>query len=125
MSPFIANYRKEMRIEVDLRRKENMEKVTEFAERIKKVQEEAEATLKKAQEEIKRQADRGRKEAKEQQVGDRVMLSTKDLVFKESLAKKLVDQYVGPYTINKVISTNAVKLRLPMLMRLHLVVNVS
>ena len=48
MSPFIANYRKEMRIEVDLRRKENMEKVTEFAERIKKVQEEAEAILKKA-----------------------------------------------------------------------------
>jgi len=38
------------------------------------------------------------------------MLSTKDLVFKERLAKKLVDQYVGPYTIDEVTSTNMVKL---------------
>jgi len=38
------------------------------------------------------------------------MLSTKDLVFKERPVKKLVDRYVGPYTIEKVVSTNAVKL---------------
>jgi len=38
------------------------------------------------------------------------MLSIKDLVFKERPARKLVDQYIGPYTIEKVISTNAVKL---------------
>ena len=38
------------------------------------------------------------------------MLSTKDLVFKEKLARKLVDQYVGPYTIEEMVSTNAVKL---------------
>ncbi len=53
------------------------------------------------------------------------MLSTKDLVFKERLAKKLVDQYIGPYTIEEVVSTNAVKLQLPTLMRIHPVVNVS
>ena len=53
------------------------------------------------------------------------MLSIKDLVFKERLAKKLVDQYVDPYTIDKVVSTNIVKLQLPTLMRIHLVVNVS
>ena len=49
----------------------------------------------------------------------------KDLVFKKKLARKLVDWYVGPYIINKVVSTNAVKIRLPTLMRIHLVVNVS
>ena len=38
------------------------------------------------------------------------MLSTKDLVFKERLIRKLVDQYIGPYTIEEVISTNTVKL---------------
>jgi len=38
------------------------------------------------------------------------MLSTKDLVFKERPAKKLVDQYIGLYTIEEVVSTNAVKL---------------
>jgi len=53
------------------------------------------------------------------------MLSTKDLVFKERPAKKLVDQYIGPYTIDEIISTNVVKLQLPNLMRIHLVVNIS
>ena len=57
--------------------------------------------------------------------GDKVMLSTKDLMFKERPARKLVDRYVGPYTIEEMISTNAVKLQLPTLMRIHLVVNVS
>jgi len=31
--------------------------------------------------------------------GNKVMLSTKDLVFKKRLARKLVEQYVGPYSI--------------------------
>ena len=53
------------------------------------------------------------------------MLSMKDLVFKERPAKKLVDQYVGLYVINKVISTNIVKLQLPTSMRIHLVMNIS
>jgi len=64
----------------------------------------------KAQEEMKIQADRERKEAEEWKVGDRVMLSTKDLMFKERLVRKLVDQYISPYIIDKVVSTNAVKL---------------
>ena len=45
--------------------------------------------------------------------GDKMMLSIKNLIFKERLAKKLVDQYVGLYIINKVFFTNAVKLQLP------------
>ena len=74
---------------------------------------------------MKRQADKGRKESEKWKKGDRVMLSTKDLVFKERLMKKLVDQYVGPYTIEEVVSTNVVKLQLLTLMRIHLVVNIS
>ena len=53
------------------------------------------------------------------------MLSTKDLMFKEWSVKKLVDQYVGPYIIDEVVSTNAVKLQLVILMRIYSVVNVS
>jgi len=53
------------------------------------------------------------------------MLSIKDLVFKERPAKKLVDRYVGPYIIDKVVSTNIVKLQLPASIRIHSVVNVS
>ena len=47
------------------------------------------------------------------------------MAFKERPARKLVDQYVGPYTIKEVVSTNMVKLRLPTLMRIHPVVNIS
>ena len=54
-----------------------------------------------------------------------MILSMKDLVFKEQLAKKLVDRYVGPYAIGKVVSTNVVKLQLPTSMRIHPVVNMS
>ena len=38
------------------------------------------------------------------------MLSMKDLIFKERLVRKPVDQYISPYFIDKVISTNVVKL---------------
>jgi len=37
VSLFIANYRRELRIEVDIRKKEKVEKVIEFAKRIRKV----------------------------------------------------------------------------------------
>jgi len=102
-----------------------VEKAMEFVERMKKVHEEAGAALKKAQEDMKRQADIGRKETEDWKKGDRILLSTKDLVFKERPARKLVDQYVGPYIIKEVVSTNVVKLQLPTLMRIHSVVNVS
>jgi len=68
------------------------------------------AALKKVQEEIKWLANRERKETKAWKVGEKVMLSIKDLVFKEWPAKKLVDWYVSLYTIKKVIFTNEVKL---------------
>ena len=92
---------------------------------MKKVQEEVAAALKKMQEDIKRQADKGRKETEKWKKGDRVMLSMKDLVFKERLARKLVDQYIGPYIIEEVVSTNIIRLRLPTSMRIHPVVNLS
>ena len=59
---------------------------------------------------MKTQADKGRRETEDWKKGDRVMLSTKDLVFKERLVKKLVDHYVGLYIIEEVVFTNAVKL---------------
>ena len=74
---------------------------------------------------MKWQTDKERKEGEEWKIEDKVMLSTKDLVFKEWLAKKLMDRYVGPYAIDRVVSTNVVKLQLPTLMRIYLVVNIS
>ena len=53
------------------------------------------------------------------------MLSTKDLVFKERPAKKLMERYIGPYEIEEVVLKNIVKLKLLALVRIHLVVNIS
>ena len=97
----------------------------EFVERMKKVHEEAEVALKKTQEEMKRYTDRSRKEMEKWKRGDRVLLSTKNLVFKERPVKKLTERYIGLYAIGEVVSLNVVKLRLPNLMRIHPVVNVS
>jgi len=123
--PFMANYRKELRMGGDIRRKRKVESATEFVERMKKVHEEAEAALRKTREEMKRYADRGRKKTEEWKKGNRVLLSTKDLVLKERPTKKLMERYMGPYAIEEIVSLNAVKLQLPSLMRIHLVVNVS
>ena len=123
--PFIANYGRELRIGGDIRRKEKVEKAMEFVEKLKRVQEKAGAALKRMQEEIKRYANRNRKEMEEWKKRNRVMLSTKDLVFKERPVHKLIERYVGPYEIEKVVLSNVVKLRLPSSMRIHLVVNVS
>jgi len=89
--PFMANYGRELRMGGDIRKREKVEKATEFVERMKKVHEEAGAVLKKAQEDMKRQADRGRRETEDWKREDRVLLSTKDLVFKERPERKLVD----------------------------------
>ena len=72
------------------------------------MQEEVEVVLARAQEKIKKQADSKRKEVEVQKIRDKIMLSIKNLVFKERLAKKLVDQYISPYTINEIVSTKIV-----------------
>ena len=81
--------------------------------------------MRKAQDEMKRQIDRGRQEVEEWKKREKVMLSTKDLVFNERPTKKLMEIYVKPYEIEEVVSKNAVKLRLPVSMKIHLMVNVS
>ena len=83
MSSFMTNYKRELKIGIDIRRKGKMEKTTEFVEVIKKMQEESGVALKRAQEEMKWQADRERKKVEVWKVEDKVMLSTKNLMFKE------------------------------------------
>ena len=123
--PFIVNYGKELRMGGDIRRKGKVESATEFVERMKKIYKEAEVALKKTQEEMKRYVNRGRKETEKWKKEDRVLLSTKNLVFKERPTKKLMERYVRLYVIEKIVSLNVVKLQLPSSMRIHPVVNVS
>ena len=110
VSLFMANYGREMRMGRDIRKKGKVESAMEFVERMKRVHEEAEVALRKTQEEMKRYVDRGRKETEKWKKGDRVLLSTKNLVFKERPSKKLTERYVGPYAIEEVVFSNTVKL---------------
>ena len=125
--PFKANYGQNLRIGFEGRRKEKYEAVGKFVERIKKIQEEAKAVLGKAQEEIKKFANRRQREEEEYRVGNLVLLSTKDLKWqmKGRRSEKLIECFVGPYKVKKIISSNVIELELPKSIRIHSVVNVS
>ena len=63
----MVNYGRELRMGVDIRRKEKVKKTTEFAEIMKKIQKETKVVLRKVQ------IDRGRKEVKEWKKRDKVL----------------------------------------------------
>ena len=69
--------------------------------------------------------DRRYKEVEEWKKGYKVMLSTKNLVYKERLVKKLIQRYMRPYVVEEIVSRNTVKLTLLASVRIHPVVNVS
>jgi len=61
-SPFKINYRRELRMGFDIRKKEKNVKAEKFVKEMKDRHEEAKAALVKSQKEMKRQVDRNRKE---------------------------------------------------------------
>jgi len=83
--------------------------------------------LSKVQEEIKKYIDKKRAEVNDYKVGDLVMLSTKDLKYQMvgRRTEKLMERFVSPYKIKKIISSNAVELELSSIVKVYLVVNVS
>jgi len=83
--------------------------------------------LKKVQEDMRKYADRKKLNIEEYKVGDLVMLSTKDLKYQivGRRTEKLMERFVGPYKIKKIVSSNAVELELPSTIKIHLVVNIS
>jgi len=126
-SPFKANYGQDPRMEFEKRKKEKYEGAEKFIEKIKEIQEETKAVLGKAQEDIRKYAYRKSAEVEEYTVEDLVILSTKDLKYQMvgRRTEKLMERFVGPYKIKKIISTNVVELKLPSIIKIHPVVNVS
>jgi len=127
MLSFKANYKQDPRMGFKVRKKKRYKGAEKFVIKIKEIQEEAKAALEKAQEKIKKYTDRKREEVNEYKVGDLVMLSTKDLKYQivGKRTEKLIERFVGPYKVKKIISANAVELELPSTIRIHLVVNIS
>jgi len=105
-SPFKANYGQDPRMGFEIRKKGKYEGAEKFVTKMKEIQEKAKAVLRKAQGEMKRYIDKKRAEVNEYKVGDLVMLSTKDLKYQMvgRRTEKLMERYVGPYKIKKVVS---------------------
>ena len=126
-SPFKANYKQDPRMGFKERKKGKYEEAEKFMKKIKEIQEETKTALGKAQEDMKKYADRKRAEVNKYKVGDLVMLSTKDLKYQmvRRRTEKLMERFVGPYKIEKIVSSNAVRLELPSTVKIHPVINVS
>ena len=94
---------------------------------MEEVQRKAKVALVKAQEDMRRYADRHRVEAVGYKIGDLVLLSTKDLKWQivGRCSEKLTEQFVGPYKIKAIISSNVVELELLATVKIHPVVNIS
>ena len=75
---------------------------------------------------MKRQVNRSRKETEEYRVGDKVLISIKDfsMEFMKRETKKLMEKFIRPYVVRKIVSQNVIELKLPALLRIHLIVNV-
>ena len=125
--PFKANYRQDPRMGFKGRKKGKYKGAEKFMIKMKEIQEEAKAALGKAQEKMKKYADKKREEVNNYKVEDLVMLSMKDLKYQMigRRTEKLMERFVGPYKIKKIVSTNTIELELPSIIRIHLVVNVS
>ena len=70
------------------------------------------------------QTNHSRSDAPSYAIGDHVWLSTDNLHLPRA-SRKLSEQWLGPYSITKLVGTNAVKLCLPHSMHIHPVVNIS
>jgi len=123
---FKANYGQDPRIGFEGRKKGKYAGAEKFIEKMKEIQEKAKAALGKAQEEMRKYADRKRSDV-EYKVGDLVMLSIKDLKYQMvgRRTEKLMERFVRPYKIKKVVSSNIVELELPTTIKIHPVVNIS
>jgi len=124
---FKVNYGWELRTGFEIRKNRKNVKMEKFVIEIKKMYEKAKVTLKKSQKKMKKYTDMNRKEAVEYIVGDIILLSTKNLIWqiRNRKIKKLIEKFVRSYKIKKIISGNTVKLKLLVLIKIYLVVNVS
>ena len=125
--PFKANYGQDPRMGFKGRKKEKYKGAKRFVIKIKEIQKEAKATLSKVQKKMKKYADRKRAEVDEYKVGNLVMLSTKDLKYQMARRRteKLMERFVRPYKVKKIVLSNMVELKLPNTIKIHPVVNVS
>jgi len=118
---FKANYRQNPRIGFKMRKKGKYKGAEKFVTKIKEIQKEAKTVLGKTQEKIKKYTDRKRAEVNKYKVGDLVILSTKDLKYQMvgRRTEKLIERFIRPYKIKKIVLANTVELELSSTVKIH------
>ena len=96
----------------------------QFLEGLRESLKKAKVHLEESRQRQKRQADLHRQDQR-YAVGDRVLLSTANMPVPRNLTRKLSRLYDGPFTVEKFVSGNAYRLKLPESVRMHPVFNVS
>lgn len=92
--------------------------------RCRKIWSDTVAALRRASDSQARFANRRRRPAPQYTPGQKVWLSTRDIRLK-NLNRKLAPRFIGPYEIEKVLSSSAVRLKLPSSLKIHPVFHVS
>jgi hypothetical protein len=112
MSPFFTNTGYHPWKGIENAVESRNEAANDFAEKMKKIRDEAAAALEKTQKTMKKHYDAHRREAPVFKVGDKVWLEAKDITT-DRPTKKFDDTRLGPYEILEKIGASAYKLRLP------------
>ena len=92
----------------------------EFTDRLSRAYD----NLVKAHSRILTQTNHSRSDTPSYAIGDRVWLSTDNLRL-PCASRKLSERWLGPYSITKLVGTNAIELHLYCSMRIHPVINIS
>jgi hypothetical protein len=123
-TPFELDSGQHPRLGTEPRRETRVEAANEFTARMAAAQEEAKAALERAAQDMSRYYDQHRSPAPTYSIGDKVWLSSKNIVTDRPTAK-LADKWLGPYPIASIVSRSAVRLQLPNSMKVHPVFNVT
>ena len=123
-TPFMIDMGRNPRMGVEPIRDGVPETVTEFTERMAKVESEAQAALVQAAEDMARFYDAHHGPTPVYQPGDKVWLDSRNITTIRPM-KKLDDKWLGPFEIVEAVNSNAYRLKLPkQLSRIHPVFNV-
>ena len=124
-TPFELDMGQHPHLGTEPRRETRVEAVDEYVKRMKAATEEAKSALRKAADDMARFYDIHQRSAPTYQVGDKVWLDAANITTTRP-TKKFDDKWFGPFTIDKIISRNAYRLKLTAnFQRIHPVFHVS
>lgn len=123
-TPFFMAYGQNPHTALDLTTEAMVPRAQDFAQEIADTVAHAKIKLEEAHMRQAEQANKHRRKVTFQ-VGDKVRLSTTNLQLPSTMSKKLVAKYIGPFTVEKVVSPVAYKLKLPKSLRIHPVFHVT